>query len=82
ESNPVTFIYSDNFCLEKTGVLSCADIEIIIVRKHHAIFLLALHLVKESIPIYGADIIKDIYSSFKYKESYIVEINTALKVST
>ncbi|PSC99208.1 hypothetical protein C7D74_30935, partial [Klebsiella pneumoniae] len=44
--------------------------------------LFALHLVKESIPIYGSDIIKDIYSSFKYKESYIVEINTALKVST
>ncbi|WP_320738474.1 hypothetical protein [Enterobacter sp. 168J2] len=44
--------------------------------------LFALHLVKESIPIYGSEIIKDIYSTFKYKESYTVEINTALKVST
>lgn len=44
--------------------------------------LFALHLVEESIPIYGSEIIKDIYSNFKYKESYIVEINTAIKIST
>lgn len=44
--------------------------------------LFALHLVEESIPIYGSELINDIYSDFKYKDSYIVEINTAIKVST
>lgn len=43
--------------------------------------LFALHLVKESIPIYGADKLESIYRDFKYKKDYIMEINTAIKVS-
>ncbi len=43
--------------------------------------LFALHLVKESIPIYGEDILQNIYSKFKYKDSYMEEINTSIKIA-
>lgn len=43
--------------------------------------LFALHLVKESIPIFGEDIIHSIYSHFKYKDDYTSEIGKALFIS-
>ena len=43
--------------------------------------LFALHLVKESIPIYGHEQLESIYKDFKYKKNYAMEINTAIKVS-
>ncbi|MGB9096953.1 hypothetical protein [Erwinia sp.] len=40
--------------------------------------LFALHLKEESIPLYGDDFIFDIFSNFKYKESYNYEISKAI----
>ncbi|WP_272675018.1 hypothetical protein [Providencia sp. PROV075] len=43
--------------------------------------LFALHLVKESIPIFGEDILNKIYSRFKYKDSYREEMDTSLMLA-
>lgn len=43
--------------------------------------LFALHLVKESLPIYGDELLSDIFSNFKYKENYLHEISIALFIS-
>lgn len=43
--------------------------------------LFALHLVKESLPIYGDELLSDIFSNFKYKENYLHEISLSLFVS-
>jgi len=55
--------------------------EIVLREKMMSGDLFALHLVKESIPIYGNDILEEIYSKFTYKDNYTIEINTALEVS-
>lgn len=52
--------------------------EQILIEKMVSGDLFALHLVKESLPIYGEEYLKEIYSNFKYKESYSYEINIAL----
>lgn len=39
--------------------------------------LFALHLVKESVTIYGNDVIDDLFSQFTYKDNYVDEISTA-----
>lgn len=44
--------------------------------------LFALHLAKESIPIYGSKKLEEIYNDFKYKDSYALETNTAIKIAS
>lgn len=44
--------------------------------------LFALHLVKESVPLYGEELLHKVYSNFKYKNSYGEEINTSLKLAS
>lgn len=55
--------------------------ESILIEKMRAGDLFALHLVKESMPIYGSEILNNIFDHFEYKSNYSEEINTALKVS-
>ncbi|WOB99300.1 MULTISPECIES: hypothetical protein [unclassified Providencia] len=43
--------------------------------------LFALHLVKESIPIFGEETLNKIYSRFKYKDSYREEMDTSLMLA-
>ncbi|CNI57032.1 hypothetical protein [Yersinia ruckeri] len=40
--------------------------------------LFALHLKEESIPLYGEDLISDIFSKFEYKKNYDYEISKAI----
>lgn len=40
--------------------------------------LFALHLKKESIPLYGGEIITEVFSKFKYKENYDYEVSMAI----
>ncbi|GKV83168.1 hypothetical protein WBW39_13280 [Pectobacterium versatile] len=44
--------------------------------------LFALHLKEESIPLYGNDYINNVFSKFKYKESYEYEISMAIFLIT
>lgn len=55
--------------------------EKILIEKMESGDLFALHLVKESLPIYGNEYLDEIFSRFKYKETYTYEIGTALFIS-
>ena len=43
--------------------------------------LFALHLVKESVTIYGEDVINNLFSQFRYKDNYFDEISTARELA-
>lgn len=55
--------------------------EKILIEKMEEGDLFALHLVKESLPIYGNEYLSEIFSKFKYKDKYTYEIGTALFIS-
>lgn len=55
--------------------------EKILLEKMESGDLFALHLVKESLPIYGNECLDKIFSKFKYKETYIYEIGVALFIA-
>lgn len=59
------FLYPENLIIEK---MSSGD-------------LFSLHLVKESLPIFGEDVLNSIFSKFKYKDNYLKEIGVALFIS-
>ncbi|MGL6531274.1 nucleotidyltransferase domain-containing protein [Aeromonas hydrophila] len=52
-----------------------------IIEKMQSGDLFALHLVKESIPIYGDDILDRIYSQFQYKENYMSDVSNAISLA-
>lgn len=55
--------------------------EKLLIEKMETGDLFALHLAKEALPIHGGEFLKEIFSSFKYKQDYSYEINTALFIS-
>ncbi|GEM_PF-1238684 len=55
--------------------------EKILIEKMKAGDLFALHLVKESLPIYGSECLSEIFSKFEYKENYTYEIGISLFIS-
>ncbi|TDN52709.1 hypothetical protein EC843_102140 [Buttiauxella sp. JUb87] len=56
------FLYPEDYLVEK---MTTGD-------------LFALHLVKESTAIYGADVLQNIFDNFRYKDSYGEDICTAI----
>ncbi|MBQ4679221.1 hypothetical protein AerOnIF3_01065 [Aeromonas dhakensis] len=55
--------------------------ETTLIEKMQSGDLFALHLVKESIPIYGCDTLGGIYNCFQYKTNYYSEISNAITLA-